>query len=139
MDVLDIPFNKFLGLEPAEQGSDFIFKIEQKNEYLNHLGTIHASVLFALAEASSGEFLLRQFREYKLNVIPVVRKVEVKYSKPANGTVVSEACLIDSGIHDILNELNTRKRVIIKVKVDITGSNKDKIFTSVFEWFVALN
>jgi len=26
---------------------------------LNHVGTVHASVQFALAEASSGEFLLR--------------------------------------------------------------------------------
>jgi len=60
--------------------------------------------LFALAEASSGEFLLNQFKDYRLDIIPVVRKVEVKYSKPANGTVFSKACIIDSDIIDIINE-----------------------------------
>jgi hypothetical protein len=82
MKVLEIPFNKFIGLQQADTENDSIFKLERKKEYLNHLGTIHASALFALAEASSGEFLLNEFKDYKLDIIPVVRKVEIKYSKP---------------------------------------------------------
>ena len=84
IDVLEIPFNKFLGLQQADPNNGYIFKLEPKKEYQNHLGTIHASALFALAEASSGEFLFNQFKDYRLDLIPVVRKVEVKYSKPAN-------------------------------------------------------
>jgi hypothetical protein len=139
MNVLEIPFNKFLGFQQAENENGFIFKLEHKKEYLNHLGTIHASVLFALAEASSGEFLLNQFKDYNLDFIPVVRKVEVKYSKPASGTVFSKACIIDSTVNEIMNELRIKKRVIIKVKVDIYSNNTEKSLTSIFDWFIVLN
>lgn len=139
MNVLEIPFNKFLGLQQADTENDSIFKLEHKKEYLNHLGTIHASVLFALAEASSGEFLLNQFKDYRLDVIPVVRKVEIKYSKPASGTVFSQACIIDSNINEIINELRIKKRVIIRVKVDLFDNDTEKLFTSVFDWFITLN
>lgn len=138
MNVLEIPFNKFLGLGKAETGNDFIFKLDYKNEYLNHVKTIHASALFALAEATSGEFLFSQFKDYELNVIPVVRKVELKFSKPANGPVYSKACIIDASIKEIVEELQNKKRVIIKVRVDIYSHTSEKLFTSVFDWFVAL-
>lgn len=139
INVLEIPFNKFIGLQQADTENDSIFKLEQKKEYLNHLGTIHASALFALAEATSGEFLLNEFKDHKFDIIPVVRKVEIKYSKPANGTVFSKACIIDSNINDIINELRIKKRIIIKVRVDIFGNDKEKLFTSVFDWFITLN
>lgn len=138
MNVLEIPFNKFIGLQRADTENDFIFKLELKNYYLNHLGTMHASTFFALAEASSGEFLLNEFKEYKLAVIPVVRNVEIKYSKPASGTIFSKASIIDSNTIDIINELRRKKRIIIKVSVDIYGNDKDKLFTSVFDWFITL-
>lgn len=139
MNVLEIPFNKFLGLQQADSENEFIYKLNHKEEYLNHLGTMHASALFALAEASSGAFLLHQFKDYNLNIIPVVRKVEVKYNKPANETVFSKACIIDSNVNEIINELRIKKRVIIKVKVDIYGKSMEKSFTSIFDWFIVLN
>jgi len=139
MDVLEIPFNKFLGLQKADTKNDFIFKLEHKKEYQNHLGTIHASALFALAEASSGELLFNQFKDCNLDVIPVVRKVEIKYSKPASGTVFSKVSIIDSNINEILSELRSKKRIIIKVGVDIFNDKSEKLFTSFFDWFITLN
>ena len=136
MNVLEIPFNKFIGLQQADTDNDYIFRLDPRDEYLNHLGTIHASALFALAEASSGEFLLNQFKDYKLDIIPVVRKVEIKYSKPASGIIFSKACINDSGINEIINELKIKKRIIIKVRVDIYGNNSEKLFTSTFDWFI---
>ena len=136
MKVLEIPFNKFIGLKSVDNDDNYIFKLKPDDKYMNHLGTIHASALFALAEASSGQFLLNQFKDYKLDIIPVVRKVEIKYSKPANGTIFSKACLIDSDIINIINELKSKNRVIIKVNVDIYNDNIEKIFTSTFDWFI---
>ncbi|NQU81526.1 MAG: YiiD C-terminal domain-containing protein [Bacteroidetes bacterium] len=139
MNVLEIPFNKFIGLKNADANNDFILKLDERKEYLNHLGSLHASILFALAEATSGEFLLKQFKDYELNVIPVVRKVECKYSKPGNGTVYSKAGFIDTNTKEIIDKLSSKKRVIIKVKVDIYNKNLNKLITSIFDWFVALN
>ena len=138
MNVLEIPFNKFLGLQKADSDNDYILKLEERQEYLNHLGTLHASSLFALAEATSGEYLLNQFKNYKLDIIPVVRKVEIKYNKPGNGTVYSKADLVDTNTNEIIDELNNNKRVIIKVKVEIYNEDLNKLMTSIFDWFVAL-
>ena len=92
--------------------------------------------MFALAEASSGEFLLNNFKEYELDIIPVVRKVEMKFSKPANGSIYSKACLVNSGKEEIYKELITSKRVIIKVKVELFNESNDRLFSSIFDWFI---
>ena len=134
---MEIPFHKFLGIQKSDNDI-YILKIEEKEEYLNHLGTIHASVLFALAESTSGEFLLREFKDYKLDVIPVVRKAEIKYSKPGNGQVFSKAEFVDTDVLRIHEELQQNRRVLLKIKVDIINSEIERIMTGVFEWFLAM-
>jgi len=68
MEILSIPFHHFLNIKRNEN-EDFIFKIDERPEYSNHLGTIHACVQVSLAEASSGEFLLQQFNELETELI----------------------------------------------------------------------
>jgi acyl-coenzyme A thioesterase PaaI-like protein len=138
MDVLEIPFNKFVGLKKAEIGSGFILALEEREEYLNHLGTIHASALFALAEATSGAFLNQQFKDLKLNVVPLVRKVELKYSKPGNGNLYSKASFIDKTVKDVIVELDNKKRTCIHVRVDIFNEDSERLMNSVFECFITV-
>ena len=57
MDIMEIEFNKFLGLQKSTK-PDYIFQLEKRKELTNHLGTFHAGVLFSLAEAASGQFLI---------------------------------------------------------------------------------
>lgn len=135
MDILAIPFHRFLHIKRNEP-KDFIFKIEERPEYLNHLGTIHACVQLTLAEATSGEFLLQQFSEIKNELIPVVRKTEVKYHRPANGNLFSKALFSTNGKEEILNELNARNKTLVKVKVEVYDSENKKALTALFEWFI---
>ncbi len=58
--VVELPFNSFLGIQIATEPSQLL-RLRSGKQYLNHLGTVHASAQLALAEASSGEFLLRHF------------------------------------------------------------------------------
>lgn len=138
MDITEIAFHVFLGIQKSDNDL-YILKLEEKNEYLNHLGTIHASVLFALAESTSGEFLLRKFKDFELDVIPVVRKAEIKYSKPGNGQIYSKAEFVNTDPQRILEELQLKRRVLIKIKVDIFNSENKRLMTGVFEWFIAMN
>ena len=69
MNVFELPFNKYIGLEKSSD-TDHLLMLSEKEDYLNHLSTVHASALFALAEATSGFFLLNEFREIK-NILPV--------------------------------------------------------------------
>lgn len=135
MDILAIPFHRFLNIQRNEN-DDFIYKIEERPEYSNHLGTIHACVQLSLAEATSGEFLLQQFNEIKNELIPVVRKTEVKYHKPANGKLFSTATFVSTDKEKILTELNSRKRALVQVKVEIFDTEKNKAATAIFDWFI---
>ena len=59
MHVTDLAINRALGMQLASEGSGHILEMPESPLLLNHVGTVHASAQFALAEASSGEFLLR--------------------------------------------------------------------------------
>ena len=137
MNVFDLPFNKFIGLRKSSE-SDYLLMLQEKGEYLNHLETVHASALFALAEATSGFFLLNEFQDLS-NLLPVVRKVETKYKKPAQGKIFSKANFLDTNPVTIINELNAKQRVLVTVRVLLYDSEKNNVMQSDFEWFVSKN
>ncbi|HBL73933.1 MAG TPA: thioesterase [Prolixibacteraceae bacterium] len=107
-------------------------------KYLNHLNTVHASAQFALAEATSGFFLLNEFQQLP-DIIPVVRKVETKYKKPVEGTVYSKAGLLDTDRMKVIDELDKRKRALLTVRVSLFDSGQVNVMQSDFEWFIAKN
>ena len=136
MNILSIPFNKFIGLALSSDPA-YLLTLPAKTEYENHIQTVHASALFALAEASSGLFLLNEFAGLE-NVIPVVRNVEVKYRKPARGTILSTASLATDKT-EVLESLQRKRRVLVPVQVSLYDSNALLVMHATFEWFVLIN
>ena len=136
MDILAIPFHRYLNIK-KNTGNEYIFAIEERPEYLNHLGTVHACVQLSLAEATSGEFLQNQFKDLKSEVIPVIRRTEAKYHKPANGNLYSKAEFDSTDKDEAMQELETKKRTIVKVKVEIFDSQNNKTLTVIFDWFIS--
>jgi len=137
MNVFELPFNKHIGLEKSSD-SDYLLMLTEKNEYLNHLSTVHASALFALAEATSGFFLLNEFQDIK-NISPVVRKVDTKYKKPAIGKILSTASFVNTDKEKILKELDINQRLLITIRVLLYDLEKTNVMQSDFEWFIAKN
>lgn len=137
MIVTDIPFNKFIGIKKSDL-SDYILMTEDSQNYANHLGTVHASVQFALAEATSGEFLLNKFKEYSENTVPVIRKAELKYSKPAKGKLYSKAEISIENEEKLKKDLKEKGRTIIEVAVSIYDINKIKTLQGSYEWFIQI-
>lgn len=135
MNVLELPFNKHIGLEKSSN-PDYLLMLNDKKEYLNHLETVHASALFALAEATSGYFLLNEFRGLD-NILPVVRTVETKYKKPAQGIICAKAGFVEAGKEQVLEELTTKQRVLITIRVQLYDSSGNNVMLSDFQWFVA--
>ena len=135
MNILEIPFHQFLSFKKHE-GKEYVFMAEERPEYLNHLNNIHACVQLTLAEASSGEFLLSELYELRNDLIPVIRKTEARYHKPANGTLYSKVAFDSLSREQVLNELLERKRALIKVKTEIFDQQNNKSLTATFEWFI---
>jgi acyl-coenzyme A thioesterase PaaI-like protein len=134
MDVTKLPFNEFIGLRFSDD-IDYLLMLDDKSEYRNHLDTIHASAQFALAEATSGHFLLNEFSELT-NVIPVVRKVEVKYKKPITGKIFSKAKFQNIEKSEAIETLNQKGRILLNVEVSLFDIERNLVMQSVFEWFI---
>jgi acyl-coenzyme A thioesterase PaaI-like protein len=138
MNILTLPFNRLIEIQLSDRDG-FLLMLTDSKKYTNHLETVHASALFALAEASAGQFLLSNFPESEMNITPVVRQVSVKYKKPAIGPIYSSVTLVNNDVEHVMSELKTRGRVQLTVKVELFDSNQILVFTGDFEWFVAVN
>ena len=129
MDVLAIPFNALIGVKYSSD-RDFILELEKDRKYLNHINTVSAGAQFSLAEATSGEFLLRTFSEYECNIVPVVRKAGLKYKKPAQGKIRSKASMV-------LFSLKFVRKFKLKSSMDFRVFLKS--FNSFIKWFVCFS
>jgi acyl-coenzyme A thioesterase PaaI-like protein len=136
MDITKLPFNEFIGLAHSENSASLLRLPEHLN-YTNHLGTVHASALMALAEASSGEVLIRSLGDMQDSVIPVVRRFECKFRRPAQGSVHSKAALTDEAVAALRASLTAKGRATIEVTVDIYDASDTHIMSATAEWFVA--
>ena len=136
MTTLEIPLNKHLGIHRITQPDEFLLGMKAEDKLKNHVGTLHAGALFGLAEATSGEFLLHEFSEYKSEVIPLVRKAEIKYNKAASGEVKAKAMFLESDKANALFSLEEKNRAFIKVKVDIHNAQNQKVLHAIFDWYL---
>jgi len=134
--VTELPFNSLLGIRPAGD-SAHLLELPSGSPYLNHLGTVHAGTQLALAEASTGEFLLRHFGSSD-SVIPTVHRVEAKFRKPANGSIMSTASAAPVSLARFDVELSSKGRSIILITVEIYDESGARTHSATFDWFIQL-
>lgn len=136
MDVIEVPFNRFIGMERVAIADEVLLKLSDSPHYKNHLGTVHAGAQFSLAEACSGEFLLAHFQEEASSYLPVVRRVEIKYRKPATGEIYAKAQVSDDQFQKFLDTLHAKNRALLLIDVDVLDSNNVVTMSASIEWFV---
>ena len=132
--VTELPFNRFLGIQAASDPAQLL-QLPSGEQYLNHLGTVHASAQLALAEASSGEFLLRHFGSMD-GIVPVVRRLEAKFRKPANGTITSTASAPPESMAHLDTELSSKGRSLISIIVELHDDSGSHTLSASVEWFI---
>jgi acyl-coenzyme A thioesterase PaaI-like protein len=130
----DLPFNNFLGLQIAADPAHLL-RLPSGAQYLNHLGAVHASAQLALAEASSGEFLLRHFGSPD-GILPVVRRMEAKFRKPATSAVTSSASAAPESLAQLDAELASKGRSLIVVSVELHDESGVHTLSATVEWFI---
>lgn len=138
MDICTLPFNRFFGLRHAPADSDALLALPESPDYANHLGTIHASAQLALAEATSGEFLLRHLPTLD-GLVPVVRRLEATFKRPANGALTARAKADEATLAALPAELARKGRASIKVHVEVLDASGVVTLTADVEWFLALS
>ena len=125
-----------VGILPATS-ADHLLRLPAADHLLNHLGTVHASALFSLAEASSGEFLTRQVTATeRTDIGAVVRKAECKYSSPASGELVATSSTDPAALQDTIFSLVDGKRTLTIIDIDLQDTSGKRLAKFSFTWFL---
>ncbi|MFT5469918.1 MAG: acyl-coenzyme A thioesterase PaaI-like protein [Verrucomicrobiales bacterium] len=135
MNVLDLPFNSLLGFERCDD-TEQLLALNFDSRLLNHLGNIHASALFALAEASSGEFLIRH-RGERVDIGGVVRRANSKYSAPANSRVIATSLTDRSSVAEAISMVDVKGRALTTIEIEIKAVDGSLIGRFGFDWLLA--
>jgi len=138
MDVTQLPFNRLIGLEACPPESGSLVALAGGPDLGNHLGTVHASALLAVAEAGSGAFLARQFTSSS-GLLPVVRRVEAKFRRPASGRVAARATTPATEAASWSAELAARGRILAPVAVEVVDGGGAVVLTATVEWFITIS
>jgi acyl-coenzyme A thioesterase PaaI-like protein len=132
--VTALTFNELVGLQQG--GDSSLLTLPAGDQYLNHLGTVHAGALLTLAEAASGEFLLKYFSPTD-EVVPVVRRIEAKFRKPAHGAIASSTSASDVLLHEMKDELAAKGRTLVRIPVDLHDQSGTHVLSATVEWFIS--
>lgn len=136
MDILKLPIASFLGIKLSME-ENFLLEMPFKKDLTNHLQTYHASVLYSLAEMSSGHFLVKNFPEETITTYPLVRRSNIKYSTiPKNHLLRTKGHLVNQKVSSIRGQLQETGKVIINIQIDIFDVTDKLILRGQFEWFV---
>lgn len=136
-EVLGMPITKLLSINKSEL-EEFLLQLNSNKNLLNHLATIHASMLFSLAEISSGYFLAKHFDEVAPYTLPILRNSSVKYKSSAIGTIYSKARLKGISKTEIINALKSKRKALFTIEVKLFNEESKLVVQSDFEWFVTL-
>ena len=132
MQVTEIPFVKHIGIE-QEESQLFLAPILDVE---NHIGTIHASAQFALAETQSGLFLQEEFSDIEGEVLPLLRSSTVKYKSPATTKLKAVATVSDEVKSKFKEQFLKKGRATIAIEVELRDSEDVVTMVGEFVWFV---
>lgn len=130
---MEVPFARHIGIQRDAAG---LPAIAFSQSLQNHLGTLHASAQFALAETASGLYLESLFPELANKVFAVLREGRVKFRQPAESSVSARASVPDTAISVFREQLSKKERGTIEVFVEIIDIEGAVTCSGTFKWFV---
>jgi acyl-coenzyme A thioesterase PaaI-like protein len=134
MNIAELPFNAHLGIRVSERDGKLL-ELPAAERNSNHLNTVHASAQMALAEAASGELLLRVLKATAA-VLPVVRRFGAKFRKPGTGTLLASAKLSGTTAEELEQQLSIKSRAIVPVEVEIHTEDGTHTLSATVEWYL---
>ncbi len=136
MNIAEIPFNHLIGLQREPDGGAFAVSLPADARYHNHLGIVHAAAQLALAEAASGDWMLRHFGARAADFIAVVRRMEAKFRQPARGKILGRATVSEAERAQLKADLATRRVISFSLRVDVFDEAGSHTLTASVEWFI---
>ena len=137
METSSIPFSKKLGIQKCTDPARGIHELNDTTELLNSLGSIHASIVFALAEASSQLFLIQNTEDFNSeHYIPNLRGATIKIRSTTSGPIYSVGKYNDRDWKRFHRALIKNNRALIELPIHVMNESGKCIAVAHFEWFV---
>ncbi len=127
-------FARLLGIEREPEGP--LLQLPFTEQVQNHVGNMHASAQFALAEISSGDYLRQRFPAWEGQVLAVVRRAEIKYSKPVNSTLIAFPSIEQADEEKLEKQLLAKGRALVAVDVKLKTAAGEVTTHAIYHWFV---
>ncbi|MEM7015243.1 MAG: DUF4442 domain-containing protein [Verrucomicrobiota bacterium] len=134
MDVLSLQLNAHLGLERCNDPQ--LLTLPFADHLTNHMNSMHATALFGLAEAASGEFLIRGRGDRK-DIGGVVRRATSKYSAAATNQVTATSKTNPDTLVNAIEAVDAKGRALVAVEIELTEKSGNKIGQFTFDWLLA--
>jgi uncharacterized protein (TIGR00369 family) len=114
-----IPLNKLLGIEIVSIGDGVAqARLPFRPEITNHIGSVHATAIFGLAEAASGCAMSGAFAPVVLEIRPVAASATVNFMKIARSDLIAYA-KTPGPSEELRAKLKADGKVVFDVSVDI--------------------
>jgi acyl-coenzyme A thioesterase PaaI-like protein len=131
-----VPFNQHLGLEMVELGlGRGVVRLPDDGALRNHLGSQHASALFATGQAAAGAALAAAFADRLESVEPLAEGADITYKKIPRGPITATGVL-GAAPDELLDELAREGVVRFPIDVSLTDGAGDVVATMTVRWLV---
>lgn len=132
-----VPLNTLLGIEIVSIGDGVAeARIPFRTEVTNHLGTLHATAIFGLAEAASGAAMSGAFAPVILRIRPVAASAQVTFLKIARSDLTAHAVTGEPS-QALRDKLAHDGKVTFDVAVTMRDASNHDIAEMTVAWHVS--
>ncbi|MDQ6997379.1 MAG: YiiD C-terminal domain-containing protein [Mariprofundus sp.] len=135
MQITELPFNQHIDLQIDATGDGDEVFLKQQSCLLNHVGSLHASVIHALAEGASGHYLIQNLLPLFPHSTVLVRKASIQYKRPAMQECRAKAIVDPASLQNCIDTLQRRSRTIFNIPVHVL-CEENIIATAEIDWWL---
>ncbi|WP_158269004.1 PaaI family thioesterase [Ensifer sp. NM-2] len=133
-----IPFNKLLGIELQEVGDGYgRAYLPRREDLLNHIGTVHATAIYGLAEAASGCAMAGAMAPFIAGLKPIAASAKVDYLKAAKSNLTAIAKTAEQPA-TLRKQLTCERKIRFAVDVEVFDAEDSHVASICVQWHVSL-
>jgi len=134
--IVRVPLSEFLHITHSPDGC---MNMQFGKHNHNHIGTVHASAQYALAEIGTGALIADLYPEHRESAFAVLRRGEIKYTGSATSNLTAKASLSDEKRKRLDAGLRRRGRALVSVGVELLDAEGAVASRGRFEWYIELS
>lgn len=128
-----IPYLQPHALEVTESADDHLtVKMPFGKQLTNHVGTMHASALFTIAETAAGLHATSVIPGNR--AIPLLRGATVRYTRRASGDLTATARVKGGDSERVLADFDANDRADVDIEVDVVDDENETVFKGTFDY-----